>query len=72
MTRTPALQNLLDAFAEEFDIPQRFRDASEHRYNCRCDKCLSWWASMGPDGEPEEEGAWGPFTWEEIKEYKED
>jgi len=47
--RGPHLQAFLDAFAEKAGIPYDFAAASEHPYNCRCDKCLAWWASMGPD-----------------------
>jgi len=64
--RGPHLQAFLDAFAEKAGIPYDFAAASEHPYNCRCDKCLAWWASMGPD----EDDGYGPFEPQEIEEYK--
>jgi len=62
--RTPALQTFLDGFVERAGIEQDFMDSSEHSYTCTCQKCLGWWASMGP-----EEGSFGPFTQEQIESY---
>lgn len=63
--RAPAIQNFIDEFVEAFGIEQDFVDASEHPPNCRCDKCLAWWASMGPE---DDEGQYfGPFTSAEVK-----
>lgn len=42
-------------------------EASDHPYDCRCDKCLDWWMVVGPD----EDGLYGPFTQEEILAAKE-
>lgn len=67
--RTPALQSFLDSFAESCGIPADFIAAGDHPYTCRCQKCLDWWASMGPDGEPDESGAFGPFSRGEIEDY---
>lgn len=42
-----------------------FAEASNHPYRCRCQKCLDWWVSVGPDGgEPDN---FGPFTTDEVK-----
>ena len=46
-----------EAYRPEQLIPS---DAEQHRYDCRCELCLLWWAS-GPDT-----GDYGPFTREEV------
>jgi hypothetical protein len=63
--RNPAIQTLLDAFVEAVGIEQDFVDSSEHPYHCRCDKCLSWWASMGP--EDPDGPTFGPFSQAEVE-----
>lgn len=40
-----------------------FDSASDHDYYCRCEQCKSWWRQVGP----EENGTFGPFTSEEIR-----
>lgn len=46
------------------EISESFKYASDHPYNCRCQKCLDWWVDIGPDGgEPD---SFGPFTTEEV------
>jgi len=73
MSRSPALQAFLDAFADKAGIEPDFIAASDHAYNCRCQKCLDWWASMGPDGDdPDAPYAYGPFSKEEIDAYLKD
>ncbi len=38
--------------------------SSNHSYDCACNTCLSWWASVGPNGG--EPGSYGPFTKEQV------
>ena len=64
MPRSPNLQAFLDAFAEDHNIGETFREASDHPYSCRCDKCKAFWKHLGPD---EETGEFGPFTREEME-----
>ena len=64
--RTPALNDFLDAFVEATGIEQDFVDSCNHPYGCSCQKCLSFWASMGPE---DEEYSFGPFTREQVEEY---
>jgi hypothetical protein len=63
-------QNQRDVLARQLDIPadeQAVLDAgSEHPFHCRCAVCLTWWVLMGPDGEPDDPGAYGPFTKREV------
>ena len=47
---------------EALGISDDFAQASDHPYNCRCDKCLDWWYNMGPD----DDQGYGPFSAEEI------
>ena len=68
--RSRAIQALLDSFASEAGISPDFVAACEHPYDCTCHKCLTWWASIGPDGDPDEPGAYGPFTKADIEAYK--
>jgi hypothetical protein len=35
-----------------------FVDASDHPYQCTCNKCREWWSTMGPDPDT---GLYGPF-----------
>lgn len=65
--RAPALQNFIDTFIENMGIEQDFVDSSEHPYKCRCDKCLSWWATMGP--EDPNDMSFGPFNQDEVEAY---
>lgn len=70
--RTPALQQFLDAFVESTGIEQDFVDSCEHPYGCHCEKCLHWWARMGPE-DPEEDGEFiGPFRREDVEMYCEE
>ena len=64
--RTPALQTFLDDFAYRAGIKQDFMDASEHQHACTCQKCLMWWAKMGPDPD---DNLFGPFTKEQVETY---
>ena len=67
--RAPALQDFLDAFVMETGIEQDFVDSCEHPYGCSCQKCLNWWARMGPE---DEEMSFGPFTQEQVETYCEE
>ena len=68
--RAPRLQQMLDSIATNTGIDPDFIAASDHPYMCRCRKCLAWWSAIGPDGEPDDLGAWGPFTKEEVETYR--
>jgi len=67
--RAPALQELLDNLVRDLDIGQDFLIASDHKYGCTCQKCLAWWADIGPDGEPDDQCAFGPFSREQVESY---
>jgi len=65
------LQAFLNSFAEGAGIGPDFIAASDHPYDCRCEKCLAWWASIGPEGDdPDTPGAFGPFTKQEVEAYR--
>ena len=55
---------LLDALLAPIAAPERaaLAEAREHNYSCRCPRCLSWWAYVGPD----DDRAYGPFTEAEV------
>jgi hypothetical protein len=53
-------------FKSILGISDDFAEASEHKANCRCDKCLMWWATMPPG----EDGETGPFTLSELQAYR--
>ena len=64
INRTTKYQNLIDSLFGNIPNFGVFQEASDHNYNCRCDKCLEWWAQMGPDGG--DPGDYGPFTKDEV------
>lgn len=68
MRRSAALQNFLDAFAQNSGMTyeeKRVLDiGGSHQGSCTCDTCRKYWALMGPD----EEGKYGPWTLEELEE----
>lgn len=43
-------------------VGEDFREATEHSGSCRCEKCLKWWVTIGPD----DNGQYGPFTEAEV------
>jgi hypothetical protein len=48
-------------------IDEDFALATNHPYDCTCDRCRHWWIQMGP----EDGGAFGPFgddLWSEFAE----
>ena len=57
--RTPLQQAIRDMFSDDLDV--EFMDATEHPYTCRCESCIKWWVTMGPEEGPD---GWtfGPFT----------
>lgn len=59
-----------DALASALGISpetQRTLDVgSNHAHSCRCRTCLRWWVEMGPDGDPTDPSAYGPFTRDEV------
>ena len=66
------LQRLADQLARDLGISDDFRAATEHPYSCRCDKCLAWWAKIGPEEAKEMPDApltYGPFSEDEIRLY---
>jgi hypothetical protein len=67
VNRSPALQRFIDFFADKFNIDQDFKDASNHDYDCTCEKCLAWWAAMGPEDADGED--FGPFTRQQVVDY---
>jgi hypothetical protein len=50
-----------------------FAQATNHKYDCRCDKCKAWWILIGPEGGIDtdhlEGGAFGPFSEAELLDY---
>lgn len=57
--RTPFQKMIRTAFDGLVDSD--FMDASDHRFRCKCEKCLQWWVTIGP----EDTGAgwsFGPFS----------
>ena len=66
-SRSPTLQLFLDTFAAQHKIPDRFVEATDHPYDCRCEKCMEWWARMGPEDDTGDD--FGPFTADEIERY---
>jgi len=48
---------------ELLNVDPLFAEASDHPYTCRCNKCLQWWKTVGPDPDT---ARYGPFTKEEI------
>jgi len=52
----PCLKSFLEKLSD--GLPEDFVEASDHKYDCTCDKCREWWRSMGPDPET---GMYGPF-----------
>ena len=70
--RAPGLQALLDNIAQSAGIEPDFVASGDHPYTCRCDKCLAWWATMGPDGDPDDPDvspSFGPFKRSEIEAF---
>ena len=65
MDRAPGLRQAIEKLAKDLGISDDFVAASDHKYDCRCDKCKEWWRSCGPDPGSGNDG-YGPFTKEEI------
>jgi hypothetical protein len=57
------LQDFLSNMQKQLNIPDEFVQASDHPSLCRCDKCLNWWATMGPDPDY---NSCGPFSLDEV------
>jgi len=64
--RSPEVHDLLQKFVDWYGLTQDFVDATEHAGSCRCDKCLKFWSTLGPD----EDGKFGPFSGDEVEEYR--
>jgi len=65
INRNVQLKELQDMFRAE--VGEDFAEATEHQSNCRCDKCLDWWAKMGWEDEETETSPSSPFSKEEIQ-----
>lgn len=61
-----SLQRFLRKMEKEFGITEGFKEASDHPYHCKCDKCKDWWISMGPEENMDGSFSYGPFSKEEI------
>lgn len=64
---TIELQKLITSLRAKWNIGQDFVAACDHVYSCRCEKCLQWWATIGPD----DGGDYGPFSLDEIAAFLE-
>lgn len=42
-------------------VASDFMDASDHNYRCKCQKCLQWWVTIGPEDNGDG-WSYGPFT----------
>ena len=42
------------------DVRAELDAGSDHKFDCDCNTCLTWWARVGPEGG--EPGSYGPFT----------
>lgn len=61
------LEDLLRHLESEMNLPDGFREASDHAFGCRCDICKQWWVQMPPDyDEITDEWTFGPFSQDEM------
>lgn len=58
-TLTPLQQRVQSAFAQL--VNSDFMSASNHDYRCKCNKCLQWWLTVGPE-DTGSGWSFGPFT----------
>jgi hypothetical protein len=62
--------HFLQGFLDRSGIPPaeaaELLTASDHPYQCRCEKCLRWWASVGPEEDDQGRQTFGPFTAAEV------
>ena len=63
--KTP-LQQKIGAIFADLGVTEGFMAASDHAYSCKCDDCLKWWLTVGPE---DAGGGWsfGPFTQAEFE-----
>lgn len=62
--RSRSIQDILNILEVNAGINPNFRDASDHPYGCRCEKCREYWQTVGPDPDT---GRYGPFSRKEIR-----
>lgn len=52
------------------EVGEDFAAASDHNFRCRCERCLTWWAKIGPEEDrvegPDGRGRFGPFQGYEV------
>jgi hypothetical protein len=69
------MQNVLDQMKKILEESGEDVEAlvvgSDHPHDCRCEICLRWWKSVGPEIDEDWEGNatynYGPFTKEEFE-----
>ena len=61
---TPLQQNVRAMFAGV--VPADVMEASDHNYRCKCEKCMQWWLSVGPE-DTGDGWSFGPFTQAEYE-----
>lgn len=66
MNRNPNIQAVLDQMTQKEPGLIPILEASSHNYDCRCDICLQWWVSVGPEDTGNNTWGFGPFTEEEF------
>jgi hypothetical protein len=67
------VDGFLEALFADIEIPDELREASDHEYLCRCERCLDWWVAVGPeDYTPEGAPLYGPFTADEVEARREE
>lgn len=65
----PMLRAFVNALADALGIPMSFRQATNHPYTCTCIQCLDWWATVGPEDDPDAPGSFGPFSRDIVEIY---
>jgi len=65
MQRSDRMQAFVESLKQTLNVSNDFVELSDHPYSCRCEKCLQWWVSMGPEDLGHGWG-FGPFTEQEF------
>lgn len=55
------LQDKIRSILSDLDVPDEYMIASDHPYACKCESCLRWWVTVGPE-ETDYGWSFGPFT----------
>jgi len=50
--------------AQMYETNPDLREAANHSFYCKCEKCREWWQRMGPNLAASK---WGPFSESEIR-----